>query len=140
MNFAAGAAVVNSGVITGTGGTAINVASAAGAVTVDQNAGTITGAIKLISTDDTLNVSGGAINGNIVGRGIGGGGTVNFTLGAGSFVYANTIAGMQAVNVNSGTLFDCWLDHRRRRRSQFRRHIGAGHAGRLRHPQHHWHS
>ena len=106
VNFSAGAAVVNSGVITGTGGTAINVASAAGAVTVDQNAGTITGAIKLLSTDDTLNVSGGTINGNIVGRGIGGGGTVNFTLGAGSFVYANTIAGMQAVNINSGTLFD----------------------------------
>ena len=107
VNFSAGAAVVNSGVITGTGGTAINVASAAGAVTVDQNAGTITGAIKLISTDDTLNVSGGTINGNIVGRGIGGGGTINFTLGAGNaFTYAAAygFSGFDQVNIESGTV------------------------------------
>ena len=31
---------------------------------------------------------------------------VNFALGAGTFVYSNTIAGMQTVAVNSGTLFD----------------------------------
>ena len=107
MTFSAGAAVVNSGNITGTGGTAINVASAAGEVTVDQNAGTITGAIKLISTDDTLNVSGGTINGNIVGRGIGGGGTINFTLGAGNtFTYAAAygFSGFDQVNFNSGTV------------------------------------
>ena len=107
VTFSAGAAVVNSGNITGTGGTAINVASAAGEVTVDQNAGTITGAIKLISTDDTLNVSGGTINGNIVGRGIGGGGTINFTLGAGNtFTYAAAygFSGFDQVNIESGTV------------------------------------
>ena len=107
VTFSAGAAVVNSGNITGTGGTAINVASAAGEVTVDQNAGTITGAIKLISTDDTLNVSGGTINGNIVGRGIGGGGTINFTLGAGNtFTYAAAygFSGFDQVNFESGTV------------------------------------
>jgi uncharacterized protein with beta-barrel porin domain len=106
VSFAAGAAVVNSGIITGTGGTAINIASAAGAVTVDQNAGTITGAIKLISTDDTLNVSGGVINGNIVGRGAGGGGVINFTLGAGNtFTYAAPygFSGFDQVNIESGT-------------------------------------
>jgi|GEM_PF-786310 len=106
VNFAAGSGIVNSGIITGTGGPAINVASAAGAVTVTQNAGTITGDIKLISLDDTLNVNGGAINGNIVGRGAGGGGDIEFTLGSGTFTYAAAYGfnGFDNVNINSGTV------------------------------------
>ncbi len=107
MTFAAGAAVVNSGIITGTGGTAIYVSTAAGAATVDQNAGIITGAIELGSVDDTLNVSGGTINGNIIGRGAGGGGVINFTLGAGNtFTYAAAygFSGFDQVNIESGTV------------------------------------
>ena len=102
VTFAAGATVANSGIIAAT--TAINVHSAAGAITVDQNAGTITGAIKLQSNDDTLNVSGGAINGNISGFGSGHGEVVNFTLGAGNaFTYGGNITALDAVNINSGT-------------------------------------
>ena len=79
-------AIVNSGAITGTGGTAINVASGPAGMTID--------------------ILGGAISGNILGAGTASGDTVNFALGSGSFIYANTIAQVQTVNINSGTLFD----------------------------------
>ena len=79
-------AIVNSGTITGTAGTAIDISGAPNGMTVD--------------------ILGGAISGNILGAGTTSGDTVNFALGSGSFAYANTIAGMQAVNINSGTLFD----------------------------------
>jgi uncharacterized protein with beta-barrel porin domain len=79
-------AIVNSGTITGTGGTAINIADGPAGMTID--------------------ILGGAISGNIIGAGTTSGDTVNFALGGGSFAYAGTIYGMQAVNINSGTLFD----------------------------------
>ena len=79
-------AIVNSGTITGSGGTAIDVSGAPNGMIVD--------------------ILGGAISGNIVGNGTGNGDTVNFALGSGSFAYANTITGIQTVNINSGTLFD----------------------------------
>jgi uncharacterized protein with beta-barrel porin domain len=101
VTFAAGATVVNSGTITAT--TAINVHSVAGAVTVDQNAGTITGAIKLSSTGDTLNVNGGSISGNITGPAAGG--VISFTLGAGNtFTYNSNFTSFTAVDINSGTV------------------------------------
>jgi uncharacterized protein with beta-barrel porin domain len=101
VTFAAGAAVVNSGIIVAT--TAINVHSAAGAITVDQNAGTITGAIKLSSTGDTLNVNGGSIIGNITGPASGG--VISFTLGAGNtFTYNSNFTSFTAVDINSGTV------------------------------------
>jgi uncharacterized protein with beta-barrel porin domain len=81
-----GGAIVNSGTITGTSGTAIDISAAPNGMTVD--------------------ILGGAISGNIVGNGTGNGDTVNFALGSGSFAYADTLSGMQAVNINSGTLFD----------------------------------
>jgi uncharacterized protein with beta-barrel porin domain len=79
-------AIVNSGTITGTGGTAIDISAAPNNMTID--------------------ITGGAISGNILGAGTTSGDTVNFALGSGSFAYANTITGVQAVNINSGTLFD----------------------------------
>ena len=98
-----GGAIANSGTISGSGGTAIDMSSANNAVTINQSAGLISGAVKLSAHSDVFNITGGSIAGNIVGQG---NGTVNFALGAGTFVYSNTIVGVQAVDVKSGTLFD----------------------------------
>ena len=98
--------IVNSGTISASLN-AIFVNSAAGAITIDQNAGIITGAIKLLSLNDTLNVNGGTINGDIVGRGAGGGGVLNFALGSGgSFTYGSAFkfTGLDNVNVNTGAV------------------------------------
>ncbi len=97
-------AISNSGNITGTGGTAIDVHSARNAITINQSAGTITGAILLSTHGDVLNVSGGAIAGNIVG--LGAADAINFALGANTFTYgaAYGFSGINQVNVNSGTV------------------------------------
>jgi uncharacterized protein with beta-barrel porin domain len=80
-------AIINSGIITVTGSTAIDLSAAPNAMTVD--------------------ITGGAISGNILGNGTANGDTVNVTLGAGiTFTYSSTISGMQTVAVNSGTMFD----------------------------------
>jgi autotransporter-associated beta strand protein len=97
----AGGAIVNSGTITGSNA-AIDASIASTAVTIDQTAGTINGAIKLSANADMLNISGGVINGNIVGQGTAD--TVNFTLGSGTYTYANTISGVNTINVSSGTV------------------------------------
>ena len=55
MTFAAGAGIVNSGNITGTAA-AIDPSGAKSAVTIDQVAGTIAGAIKLSAKADTFNI------------------------------------------------------------------------------------
>ncbi len=87
-------AIVNSGAITGTGGTAIDVSQAHNAITIDQTAGLISGAIKLSANADILNISGGTIAGNIVGPGLGHG---QFrALGAGTtYTDSNTFTGHQ---------------------------------------------
>jgi outer membrane autotransporter protein len=102
--FVNGAAIVNSGIITDTGGTAIDVSAATSAVTIDQVAGTINGAIKLSPNADVLNISGGTINGNIVGQGSSD--TINFALGSGTFTYASPFgfSGINQVNIKSGTV------------------------------------
>ena len=96
-------AIANSGTISASGGTAIDVSSANNAITIDQTGGLISGAIKLSAYADQLNVSGGTINGNIVGQGTNN--TVDFTLGAGAtFTYSNTLGGVNTININSGTV------------------------------------
>ena len=96
--------ITNSGTITGST-SAIDVSGEGAATTINQQAGTIGGAILLSSLGDTVNVTGGIINGNITGTGSSG--TVNFAVGGGNtFTYTNSISGVSAVNVNSGTLFD----------------------------------
>ena len=105
VTFVGGAAIVNSGNVTGIGGTAIDVSAATSPVTIDQNAGTISGAIRLSANADVLNVSGGVIAGNIVGQGTSN--TVNFNPGAGNtFTYAAPFgfSGVNQVNINSGTV------------------------------------
>ena len=97
-------AIANSGNITGSGGTAIDVHLAQNAITINQSAGTVTGAIRLSSHGDVLNISGGEIAGNIVG--LGAADTINFALGANTFTYgaAYGFSGINQVNVNSGTV------------------------------------
>ena len=102
VTFAGGGAIANSGSITGTGGTAIDASAATSAVTINQTAGAINGAIKLSTNADVLNVSGGAINGNIVGAGVSD--TINFAPGAGTFTYNSAFTGINQVNINSGTV------------------------------------
>ena len=60
VTFGGGAAIVNSGTISGSA-TALDVSSASSAVTIDQTAGLIAGAIKLSANADVLNISGGTI-------------------------------------------------------------------------------
>ena len=85
MTFATGSAIVNTGVITGTGGTAIDVSAATSPVTIDVN--------------------GGAITGNMLGAGLASGDTLNFGLSAGkTFTYNNNFTNFDAVNINSGTV------------------------------------
>src|SRR6202012_883870 len=84
QTFAAGSAIVNTGTITGTNGTAIDLEGTTNAVRVD--------------------IDGGAINGNIVGVG-GAGDTLNFAPGAGNtFTYANSFSNFNQVGVGPGTV------------------------------------
>jgi uncharacterized protein with beta-barrel porin domain len=93
--------ITNSGSLSGTSA-AIDITGEGAASVINQQAGTITGNILLSALADTVNITGGAIAGNIVGQGSSN--TVNFALGAGTFTYSNTISGVNAVNVNSGTV------------------------------------
>ena len=104
VTFGAGGAIVNSGTITGTGGTAIDVSGASSAMTIDQTAGLVSGAIKLSANADQLDISGGAIAGNITGSGTHD--TINFNLGSGTFTYGppSIFSTINQVNVNSGTV------------------------------------
>jgi len=102
VGFAPGSAIVNTGTITGTGGTAIDASAADLAVTIDQGAGLISGAIKLSANADVLNVAGGSIAGNILGQGTSD--TLNFNLGSGIFTYGYDFTGIDQVNINSGTV------------------------------------
>ena len=95
------AAIVNTGNITGTGGTAINVATANSKMVIDQNGGTITGNVLLSPNADVMTIAGGTIVGNIVGQGD----TLNFSLGAGTtYTDSNTFTTINQVNINSGTV------------------------------------
>jgi hypothetical protein len=102
VTFAAGSGIVNSGTIIGTGGTAIDASFATSPVTIEQTGGLIAGAIKLSANADVLNISGGTINGNIVGTGAGD--TINFALGSGIFTYNSAFTGINQVNIDSGTV------------------------------------
>jgi uncharacterized protein with beta-barrel porin domain len=103
VSFAPGSAIVNSGTIIGTTA-AIDTSFATRPVTIDQTGGLISGAIKLSTNADVVNISGGTIAGNIVGAGSAD--TINFTLGSGAFTYGNaySFTGINQVNVASGTV------------------------------------
>ncbi len=103
VTFVSGSAIVNSGTITGTGGTAIDVRGASNAVTIDQNARSIIGNILLSSNADTLNVAGGTISGNVIGSGSSD--TINIAP-VGTFTDASPygFSNINQVNVNSGSV------------------------------------
>lgn len=109
QQIAAGVQINNAGTVEGTNW-AIDDHLASNAVTINQSNGLISGgtagAIDLSSHADLLNVSGGAIAGNVVGNNANAatGNVVDFMMGSGSFSYANTISGVGAVNLQSGTL------------------------------------
>ncbi|HEY1981067.1 MAG TPA: autotransporter domain-containing protein, partial [Xanthobacteraceae bacterium] len=98
-------AIANSGTITGTGGTAIDVSGANNAITIDQTAGLIVGAIKLSANADVLNITGGTVSGSIVGAGSLD--TVNFGPGFTATYGGNSaiaITGVNALNIAAGTI------------------------------------
>jgi uncharacterized protein with beta-barrel porin domain len=103
VTFAAGGAIVNTGTIAGSFA-AIDLTAATMPVTIDQQAGLISGAILLSSNADVVNVSGGSIAGSILGHGTAD--TINFALGSGTFTYgaAYSFSGINQVNVTSGTV------------------------------------
>ena len=102
MSFAGGA-IINSGMVSASG-VAIDASGAASAVTIDQTAGLIAGAIRLSPNADVLNITGGTIAGNITGQGSAN--TINFALGGGALTYgpAFGFTGINQVNVSSGTV------------------------------------
>jgi uncharacterized protein with beta-barrel porin domain len=96
-----GGAIINTGTITGTSA-AIDVTGMTSAVTILQAGGTLNGAVKLAANFDVFDITGGIINGNIVGAGTHD--TVNFNPGAGNtFTYNSNFTGINQVNILSGT-------------------------------------
>jgi uncharacterized protein with beta-barrel porin domain len=98
-----GGSIFNTGIISGST-SAIDTSIATSAVTIAQNAGTMTGQIKLSAKADVLNINGGTI----VGKGTLD--TVNFSLTTpGTYTDTNTFSGatvadiINQVNVDSGT-------------------------------------
>ena len=95
-----GGAIVNTGLISGSI-YGIYAANATSPVTIDQQAGTISGTIALSPNADVVNVNGGTILGDIVGQG---NGTVNFALSApGTYTDNNNFTNVSRVNVGNGT-------------------------------------
>ena len=82
-------------------GVAISDAAGTSKLTIN-NAGTIIGAINLGPAGDTLNVTGGAITGAIVGM-AGSADVVNFSP-TGTFATGGAISNVDTINVTSGTL------------------------------------
>ena len=75
------------------------------AITLDQNGGLISGAVKLSANADMFNIAGGTVAGNIVGSGSSD--TVDFNPGSGNtFTYGSSygFSGIHQVNVTSGTV------------------------------------
>ena len=109
--------ITNTGMIAGVAGTnstGYGIKNSGGVLTINQNGGAIIGstgaggaAILFGANGDILNINGGAIVGDIDGPSGQGATlpTVNVQVGSGhTFVYANTMSNIGAVNLNSGTL------------------------------------
>jgi outer membrane autotransporter protein len=91
--------ISNTGDITGSNGTAINLIGTTGPNTINQQGGTITGEIALSDAGDQVKVTGGRIDGDIVGQGAG---SVTFDLGTGSFTSSGAISDVDEIAVSSG--------------------------------------
>ena len=101
------ATITNSGLVEGSV-YGIDLSNEGAASVINQTGGTIASlgccgaAINLSSNADTVNISGGTIDGNIQGGGTAN--IVNVNMGSGTFSYAGSILNVGTVNLNSGTL------------------------------------
>jgi uncharacterized protein with beta-barrel porin domain len=101
LNTTFSGAINNSGSISSTV-TAIDVSGANNAITINQTAGSISGAVKLSANADVFNITGGTVVGDVVGQGAG---TLNFNLGANTtYTDSNVFTGLSAANIQSGTV------------------------------------
>ena len=104
VTFAVGGAIINTGLIAGTGGTAIDASGDDSFVVIDQNAGTINGNVLLSSHADQMTIAGGTVLGDIIGQNAAGS-TLSFSLGgAVTYTDTNTFSGLDQVNIASGTV------------------------------------
>jgi outer membrane autotransporter protein len=91
--------ISNTGDISAGTGPAIDLTSTTGPNIINQQGGTIAGEIALSDSDDQVHVTGGRIEGDIVGKGAGG---VTFHMGPGSFSSPHAISGVDEIAVSSG--------------------------------------
>ena len=87
--------------ISGGNGTAIDASATTTDFTINQTAGNITGDILLGAGDTVLNITGGTLNGDIIGQGKG---TVNANAGTGNTLTFYGITNVQDFNILSGTV------------------------------------
>ncbi|MBZ9706309.1 autotransporter outer membrane beta-barrel domain-containing protein [Mesorhizobium sp. ESP7-2] len=99
--IAGGTITIGSGATVNAGASGVALSQAGGAATI-TTAGSVTGNINLSAASNVLDITGGAINGNISG---GGNSVLKFDLGSGSFTYgaAYTITGMNSTAMDSGS-------------------------------------
>lgn len=100
---------INNGDITGGNGVAFDASQSTHGIVLHQAAGTITGDILLGSTNDVVMVTGGSINGQIIGSGISQGaiqdlGTVNINVGPGNEFFAKDAIEVKNYFIQSGTV------------------------------------
>ena len=91
----------NSGQINSASGVAIDVSATTNGVTIEQNTGDINGDILLGQGNDTVNVFGGTIGGQVLGQGSG---VVNVNVGLGNRFVSNGVFNVQDFNILSGTV------------------------------------
>jgi outer membrane autotransporter protein len=101
---------INNGDIVGGNGVAFDASHSPHGIALHQAAGTITGDILLGSVNDVVTVTGGSINGQIIGGGLSQGmlqdrGTVNINVGAGNNFIANNQIKVKNYVVQSGTVY-----------------------------------
>ncbi|MBK6510510.1 MAG: autotransporter domain-containing protein [Haliea sp.] len=87
--------------ITGGNGTAFDASATTNGIVINQFAGTIADDVLLGSGDDRVNITGGSINGRIIGQGFG---TVTIDVGAGNTFAGNGLVDVAEYVIQSGTV------------------------------------
>ena len=91
----------NTGSISSGSGVALDGSYGENAMTFNHSAGTIDGGLLLGTAHDVVNITGGVVNGDILGQDLG---TVNINLGAGHSFDAHQILDVEEYNIQSGTV------------------------------------
>ncbi|MBK6740138.1 MAG: autotransporter domain-containing protein [Haliea sp.] len=91
----------NNADITGGNGTAFDASATTNGMVLNHAAGTITGDVLLGSGNDRVNITGGSINGRIIGQGFG---TVAIDVGAGNEFIGNGLVDVAEYVIQSGTV------------------------------------